>query len=420
MTEQYISFSNLIQQLGQKDIETAQMVAAAFSSAFGFASGATPYAPVTPTFPKAPSGGGGSGGGTSPEKARIDSQIKSLERKRDAIKDNVDAMKDHIDAQKEALRLQKEEADFLDEIKKKNESLSDIKAEITLLSLDDSEEARAKRLKLEEEAAKLEEEIAEDNADRKYELQVDALEEFQREYEASMEKQMDALDKQIDKLREQSGAISSAGGAASGYADTWQQVGQVQDSVAQSIIDSLKGIGDATDEQRGRVKEYIIELMRAGDSADTVARKAQQALNLMMGVFSLDKAYAQKEDFLLSGKKYHDGGIVEKHHDGGFAGGLKSNEVFSKLLEGEYVATENQMDNFLTKTLPSMIGISPDVIKNFEGDGDVTISMPINIEGNVDDRTLPKIKSITDDVLREINKTLMSKGKIRDAKRYSI
>ena len=79
------------------------------------------------------------------------------------------------------------------------------------------------------------------------------------------------------------------------------------------------------------------------------------------------------------------------------------------------------MENFLTRILPSMISNAPDFTRNVSsGEGDISISMPISIMGNVGDDTLPKIKEVTKQVIREINKTMQSRGILRDATSFSI
>lgn len=51
-------------------------------------------------------------------------------------------------------------------------------------------------------------------------------------------------------------------------------------------------------------------------------------------------------------------GVIKKYHDGGFVGGLKSNEEFAKLLRGEFVATEGMQNNFMKNILPKIADFS--------------------------------------------------------------
>lgn len=95
------------------------------------------------------------------------------------------------------------------------------------------------------------------------------------------------------------------------------------------------------------------------------------------------------------------------YHSGGFVGDittLKSNEEFAKLLNGELVSTPKQMDTFMKKTLPSMLSSG--------GGKGATInnnSPLIEIKcGDVDEDTLPKLKSLVDQAVTKIEKNMES------------
>lgn len=95
------------------------------------------------------------------------------------------------------------------------------------------------------------------------------------------------------------------------------------------------------------------------------------------------------------------------YHTGGFVGdftSLKSNEEFAKLLNGEFVSTPRQMDNFMKKTLPMML--------SSRGSNGATInnnSPLIEIKcGDVNENTLPKLKSLVDQAVTKIEKNMES------------
>ena len=96
------------------------------------------------------------------------------------------------------------------------------------------------------------------------------------------------------------------------------------------------------------------------------------------------------------------------YHTGGFVGditSLKSNEEFAKLLNGEFVSTPKQMDTFMKKTLPTMLS-------GGGGGNGATInnnSPLIEIKcGDVDEDTLPKLKSLVDQAATKIEKKMES------------
>jgi len=110
---------------------------------------------------------------------------------------------------------------------------------------------------------------------------------------------------------------------------------------------------------------------------------------------------------------FHEGGIVEEHHDGEFAGNLKSNEVFAKLLKGELVSTEGQMDNFMKSTLPKLMGSAPSTARASNSIGNITLSMPITVQGNLDSSVMPDLNKLSEQMIKKLNDTLVSRGYIR-------
>lgn len=95
------------------------------------------------------------------------------------------------------------------------------------------------------------------------------------------------------------------------------------------------------------------------------------------------------------------------YHTGGFVGditSLKSNEEFAKLLNGEFVSTPKQMDTFMKKTLPTMLS-------GGSGSGATINNNSPLIEikcGDVDEDTLPKLKSLVDQAVTKIEKNMES------------
>jgi hypothetical protein len=311
-----------------------------------------------------PSSGGGGSSGKSKSQLQAEKKIKSLEAQKKALQDSNDEFKRFIELQKESLKLQKEEKQYTDELLKKNQSLAKLKTKIAILSLDDSEEAIAQRMQLEEEAGNLETEIKKDTEDRTYQLKIDALDKALADFNYNMEQQIAGIDSKISKYQEESNAV---------------------DNVTKSV-----------EKQTAKVKELANAVGQVPYIANAV-----------------------------SGNKGGGGGgtwgsgTMKMMHSGGFAGGLKSNEVYAKLLKGEYVTTESDMNGFLKKTLPSMLGL-PSFTSKGGGGGDISVSMPINVAGNLDKTILPDLKKIADNVIKEINKNMEGRGYNRRADAFSI
>ena len=367
--------------------------------------------------PSAVSGGGGGGGGESAEKKAIEAKIKALEDEKDALKERLDAFKDYIDAQKESLRLAKEEADFNKEQAKKNKDLADFRTEIAMLALDDSQEARNRRLELEGDAAELEEEITEDSEDRKYDLQIEALDKAQEAFEKVIEAQMEAIDESIEGYREQADAIKSASGGVGGLTSATQLYKQIATDAYNKIISDLNKQRSLTISQKEYIQDVITKMHEQGATADELIAKWEYLMGLIgnWGTTSPGGVW-QGNDAGTGIIAMHTGGLVESHHDGEFAGNLKSNEVFSKLLKGELISTEAQMDNFMKNTLPRIAGMSTVENKKFSV-GDTSIKIDINIAGSVAKNDLPALKET---VLGGVNKALKDRGIKRLAGSFSI
>lgn len=92
------------------------------------------------------------------------------------------------------------------------------------------------------------------------------------------------------------------------------------------------------------------------------------------------------------------------YHKGGFVGDkvtVKNNEEYAKLLKGEFVATPQQMQNFMSKTLPSLIGYANQAKS-------LSIDSPlIKIEcGTVDKNTLPELSELVDKAAQKVVKEM--------------
>jgi len=445
------------------------------------------------------SGGGGGGGAARKEDPRIketeeliedlEDEIDLYEKQKDAIKEAQDQYHDWIDAKKESLKLTKEENDYLKEQQKKANNLSDIRTQIETLALDNSEEARAKRLELESQAAELEEEITADSEDRKYDMQIQALEDLQDAYDKMIENQIKGIDEVIDKIKEQIDAYrelieqlreaqQGGGGGGGGISSVFSNVVKELQIFAKNLAEAGKSpkLFKLAVEDIARILDEEIAVALESGNEDLAAKL--QTLRDQIDEATADNVLTQEEIKSLTttlttefgslpeeirqkiadslkttltidlkvyfrapttgtaslpypsipssrmptnkmpppgtGSIYapHTGGLIEEHHAGNFAGNLNSNEVFAKLLKGEYVATEGQMDKFLKQTMPAITNAA--VNKSAQG-ASISVNMPITVEGNLDKEVIPDIDKIADKVVNTITKTLTKKGYIRPA-----
>ena len=93
--------------------------------------------------------------------------------------------------------------------------MSDLQNQIQKLSLDDSREAYAERMRLEEELASAQEELSEYQSDKSYELRSDALDEELSAYKETRQKEIDALQEYLNQsgtlIQEAMNRIASGG-----------------------------------------------------------------------------------------------------------------------------------------------------------------------------------------------------------------
>ena len=410
----YSAETMALYNLWQMAKATAEQLRAIPTAIFGSSLGVMGSTPT-------PSSGASAPKDTS-EKDAIDAQIKSLERKKDALKDASDEFKDYINLQKDSLRLAKEEEDFKDELEKKSKSLARLKTEIILLSLDDSEEARSQRLDLEEEAAELETDINEDKEDRIYDLKIEALDKAQEAFEKNIQAQIDGIDREIDSARDLASAISggsagTSGGGGDSIAGAYVALSAVAQQVQDILDKNYRALYLLSEKRKQEIRSEMTRMAEAGQSALQMEAKLLRILALYRELDGQRRTFVSPggDGADLANSGYHTGGIVESHHAGSFAGGLKSNEVFSKLLKGEYVSTEDQMNNFMKNTLPKIA--SYPIGNMIGGNGDVTMEIAINVAGSFDKTVMPELRA---SFMEEANKVLRMRGVRRNASSMNI
>lgn len=129
----------------------------------------------------------------------IDKIKESSDAQKKALKDELDAYKKIINAQKEKLQGIRDEENYNSDVAEKNKNISSLQSQIDALSLDDSREAQAKRLKLEEELAKAKKDLADYQADYTLDKQLDALDKEYDAFEENINKQIDAIEDAADE-----------------------------------------------------------------------------------------------------------------------------------------------------------------------------------------------------------------------------
>ena len=128
----------------------------------------------------------------------IDNIKNAADAQKKALDEELDKYKKLIEAKKESLQDAKDEEDYNKKVAEMNKNISSIQGQIDLLALDNSQEARAKRLDLEQQFADAMNELAEYQAEYSLNKQLDALDKEYDAFEESVKKQQDLIEEKVD------------------------------------------------------------------------------------------------------------------------------------------------------------------------------------------------------------------------------
>lgn len=415
-------------------------------------------------------------------KDRYDEQTRLFDLQKDTLKQQLDAYNRIIDAQITELDNRKRALDFQRQMEDQQKDLADLQSKILELSFDNSEEARAERLRLLEQAAELENQINEDIVDNEIELQRQMLEEKKAAAQVEYELQIAAIEAQKEAARIEYELVIKSIEAAQEKADIEYdlrvQAMQEEERVAERKYE-LK-IRELEQEQRNAEEiletknrmleeEYAMKEKALQSQIDqissylseegTIAAEARKRL-----AADSEKTYA---DLIEWNKKYGDGlsetivngwklaldalneykevlntiptmeelvkslpssiwwagapnSETETHHSGldsGFIGDVKGDEKVIKALKGELVLNESDISRFMNKVLPSML-TTPTVMA--QGGGNITVDMPITVQGNLDSSVLPRLETIINKVVDKLNSNVSLRGNVRPTSLTSI
>ena len=331
----------------------------------------------------------------------MDMLADRLEEQIDALEKQKEDYADLIDLKKESLEATKEEADYQKSLTQKIKDAAKLQERINLLKLDDSREAQAERVKLEEELAEKQGEIADEQSEKLLESQTSNLDKMKE----ANEKQKDAEIKNLEET-------------ASSYEKRWQQaiqyieanwgtlLGQLKawnyemgDSLESEIVDAWNAATAALDRYKGSFSEVFdmvdtakkngdgdsrlnlvvgetikddgsVEQVKgeavkgilgkmysnsmAWHSADEATRKQLADENLALGAslktrFGIDTYRNSKGEWIVDGELLYDKykEYAQMFHTGGIVGGgtIKSNEQLALLKNDEWVLSEKMVKN---------------------------------------------------------------------------
>ena len=294
-------------------------------------------------------------------------------RRKDKLKDQLDEYKKLIDLRKKLLETYEDELKYQRELSQRQNALASLQAQLSLAELDQSAAGRARARELRAQVQDAQNDLDDFTLEHAIEVVTNNLDDQYSEYETFINDKLDRLEKAIKG---------------------------VEDAVNNRIdADTLRELLGLIDEKINNIappgmNDYrYIALQNNGVA---VKNAAEFDLDL-----DLRKRYKTWEKYInalyirMMGNSKVAGLLgIEEHHSGGFVGGVKSNETFAKLMDGEFVVTPNQMGSFVNRTLPSIAS------------GGNTFNSPlISIEcDNVSQDALPGLRTIVNDAVEEIKR----------------
>lgn len=262
-------------------------------------------------------------------------------------------------------------------------------------------------------------------------LRTSALEEATETYE----KQRDEIEEQIDEYKKLIDIRKDLLKSYKKEVDYQKELEKKQRNIANLRTQLSLMKLDGSEAGKARVRELEEELSEAQDELDDFT--LEHAIDVLTA--ELDTSYDEYEKLIEREVDRITAAIdglaaslnitpvvpapTEQHHTGGFAGGmatLKDNEIFAKLLNGEFVSTPAQMSKFLRDTYPKMLGMAQ------SGNGGIQYNAPIVAIrcDSVTEDTMPTLKKVVkqavDEVKKEIDSAFSRTGYRREVNKFSI
>ncbi|MDY3014599.1 MAG: hypothetical protein SOR61_05315, partial [Evtepia sp.] len=342
---------------------------------------------------------------------------QEVENQVDALEDQIDKYREIVDLQKKSLDLEREKDSYTKSVAEKTKAIAQLQARIAQLDLDDSREAQAKKSKLMEELADLNNDLAETQADHAYEVNSDALDAMADAYEKEKNKEIEVLKNTIsseeklyslaiDRISNEwdtlysdlcdwaynygnvtintlteawnaaSQAVQQYGSYLNAVAATQSQLSAI-DSSSSTVIGSMGDYDTSGGATMSRVKEIVAQMKansKQHGSEDAAGKLRLNKENLRLGaelqsligrtvvrgddgVWYLDKVGGAQLYATYPYSTYHTGGIV------GDEPTAKQDEMFALLKKREAVFTEPQQETIYRvlkedETVAGKLGIS--------------------------------------------------------------
>lgn len=291
---------------------------------------------------------------------------KQKEAEQDALKDQLDRYKDLVDLRKELLKSYQEEVEYNKELDKKTNNVAKLQTRLAMARLDTSTAGQARARQLEEELAEAQDELEDFTLEHAVDTLLSDLDAQYDEYKRMIDTKLEEIKLAIDGL---SNTVSVDQGKLKGYAE---KVDKLIDKLSKLDPDGSSGL------------TYFVPIPY--DNYDVNISNAEA-----------DRIANEKKKRAADALDRYQSRFRPTYHDGGFVGGLRSDEEFAKLLKGEYVSTPAQIKRFMDRTLPTIAS---------SGKNEFNAPL-ISIQcDNVTRESLPGLKEVVDKAVAQIEKKL--------------
>ncbi len=387
----------------------------------------------------------------------------------DMIKQEKQAEIDHLNQQKQnydelidkriqALDALKAENDYQASLKKDEKKSADIKSQIAILKLDNSPEAKAKILKLQEDLANQTDKINKEIADHKLKLEKDALQQEKKRFDDSIKDKVQVIQnylKQTGQIAQDAmELLQNHGQELYNRLLEWNRV--YGDGIDQTIIDAWNKGYDAVLHYQELLSEIssqkalidnpdlmntnVIQPWKDATAAVQDYNKAlaesltgQQAADEWLknhppktggsgdGLGTAAGGTSQGDGLgtAAGGSGWTGGGLgssaggVKAFHSGldvGPAGGLRTKDndtIRAMLAPDEIVFNGRDQANLLHSFIPNIIKSTSNIN---QGGNTFKFDNLINIEGNADRTMIPDLNKLADTVIEKLNTATQNRG----------
>lgn len=317
-------------------------------------------------------------------------QKKALENQKDTLKDQLDAYKKLIDLRKKLLQQYEDELTYKKQLAEKERRVSQLQTQLAVSQLDTSAAGRAKTRQLSKDLKEAQDELDDFTLEHAIDVVTNELDTQYAEYENYINGEIDGIENRIDAL---SNTVSGSAGAAT--KTILSALSTIEKAIAGVERSPVKDDDKDSDGETTRWTSYEDA---AASGFAIIRTKSEFERDDNSDIKKKYKTYQNYLDamYALYGKSI---GKIPKFHSGGIAGDttrLKSTEMFAKLLKGEFVATPQMMNQFMTSTLPAIASRG----------GSTEINAPlINIQcDNVTQESLPRLEEIVNEAVKTIKR----------------